>query len=47
MLVGNKADLRDEREVPRADAEALANKFKMLYFESSAKTGDNIDNVVR
>ena len=37
VLVGNKIDLEDERKVTQADAKALADQHKMMYFETSAK----------
>lgn len=40
VLVGNKADLGDKREVPETDAEEFANSQDMLFSEVSAKTGD-------
>lgn len=44
ILVGNKNDLEDLRSVPRKDAIAYAKKIKALaYIETSAKTGDNVD----
>lgn len=43
-LVGNKNDLIDERVVSRKEAEALAKKLGMEYIETSAKTGENIEN---
>lgn len=42
--MGNKCDL--QREVLQADAEAFMNKNHFsLFFETSAKTGENIENV--
>lgn len=44
ILVGNKNDLEDLRSVSRKDALAFAKKIKALtYIETSAKTGDNVD----
>jgi small GTP-binding protein len=44
ILVGNKNDLVDYRSVSRKDAIAFAKKIKALtYIETSAKTGDNVD----
>ena len=44
ILVGNKNDLVDLRSVPKKDALAFAKKIKALaYIETSAKTGDNVD----
>ena len=44
VLCGNKTDI-SEREVKKEDGEALAQKEGILFFEISAKTGDNIKNM--
>ena len=41
VLCGNKIDL-SEREVKKEDGEALAQKEGIVFFEVSAKTGENI-----
>ncbi|KAK8132888.1 mitofilin [Apiospora kogelbergensis] len=45
-LAGNKLDLvteqPDKRAVPAADAEAYANEAGLLFFETSAKTAENV-----
>jgi Ras-related protein Rab-8A len=43
VLVGNKIDLAHKRKVPSADAQALADKYGMLYFETSAKDDMNVE----
>jgi GTPase SAR1 family protein len=43
--VGNKVDLSDKREVSTQEGKDLAAKNKLLFFECSAKTGYNIDEV--
>jgi Ras-related protein Rab-8A len=46
VLVGNKSDLGEgRRAVPTARAQALADEHKMLFFEASAKSGTNVENV--
>ena len=45
LLVGNKTDLKDQRMVSFEDAKELANKLKMEYIESSAKTGDGVKDL--
>mmetsp|Transcript_57962 Transcript_57962/g.164696 ORF Transcript_57962/g.164696 Transcript_57962/m.164696 type:complete len:206 (+) Transcript_57962:88-705(+) len=44
ILVGNKSDLADLRKVSREDGAALASKYKMAFFETSAKSGENVDD---
>jgi Ras-related protein Rab-5C len=45
-LAGNKADLvaeqPDKRAVSMADAEAYAREANLLFFETSAKTAENV-----
>ena len=43
ILVGNKIDLVDEREIPDYEGKELADEFNINYFECSAKTGENIN----
>ena len=45
ILVGNKCDLTDCREVSQGQAENLANNWKVPYIETSAKTNVNVDKV--
>lgn len=44
ILVGNKIDL-DKREVPFEKAKELADKYKGLYLDVSALTGQNINEI--
>jgi len=43
MLVGNKADLADERKVEVEMAESMAERLGMPYVETSAKNSTNVD----
>ena len=43
MLVGNKCDLSNERKVTEEEGKKLADEFGMLFFETSAKTGYNVN----
>ena len=42
ILIGNKVDLEESREVDKSDGEQLAKQLECPYFETSAKTGKNI-----
>ena len=48
-LAGNKADLvadnPDKRAIATADAEAYAQSAGLLFFETSAKTGNNVEEL--
>ncbi|KAM3917625.1 ras-related protein Rab-17 [Leptodactylus fuscus] len=44
-LVGNKSDLQNDRKVSREDAEAFAEQKRLLFMETSAKTGDGVKEV--
>ena len=43
VLIGNKSDLVNRREVNEEDIEKFANNNNLMYFETSAKDGKNID----
>ncbi|KAF8602997.1 hypothetical protein BDV93DRAFT_397320, partial [Ceratobasidium sp. AG-I] len=42
MLVGNKSDKEKDREVPRAEAQALSQQWGCSWMETSAKTSSNV-----
>ncbi|XP_042474398.1 ras-related protein RABC1-like isoform X2 [Zingiber officinale] len=42
VLVGNKLDLESSRMVTREEGIAFANQHGFLFYESSAKTGENV-----
>jgi len=44
-LVGNKCDLEEEREVSVQAGQDLAKKWNVPFFETSAKTGHNINEI--
>ena len=45
-LVGNKCDASDnEKKVSREKAKNFANENNMIFFETSAKNGDGINNL--
>ena len=42
ILIGNKADLLEKREVSIEEAQTKAEQYNIAFLETSAKTGDNI-----
>ena len=44
-LAGNKADLVEKRAVAREEVEAYCKANNMIHLETSAKTGQNIEEV--
>uniref|UniRef100_A0A7N9ARS0 small monomeric GTPase n=1 Tax=Mastacembelus armatus TaxID=205130 RepID=A0A7N9ARS0_9TELE len=45
LLVGNKSDLEDRRQVSAEEATAKATEWGVQYVETSAKTRANVDKV--
>ncbi|MDM8519231.1 Rab family GTPase [Anaerolineales bacterium HSG6] len=45
IIVGNKADLVDERRVSDEDLAVVAEKCRAKYFTSSAKTGKDVETL--
>ena len=45
ILVGNKVDLEDKRQVTYEEGSIFAEKNGMLFFETSAKNGKNIEEI--
>src|SRR5687768_5181288 len=45
ILVGNKADLEKERQIETEAGQELAKKYNCPYYETSAKTGQNVENI--
>jgi len=45
ILVGNKCDLAQQREVRRSDGAQLAEMWKCPFYEASAKIATNVDSV--
>ena len=43
LLVGNKSDLEEKRQIIKEDGEEKANSFGLGFIETSACSGDNID----
>jgi Ras-related protein Rab-6A len=47
MLVGNKTDLADKRQVSIEEGEAKAKEYDIMFIETSAKAGFNIKALFR
>lgn len=43
FLIGNKADLDASRDVTREEAEQFAKEHNLTFLETSAKTGENVE----
>ena len=44
MLIGNKCDMNDKRQVSKERGEKLAIEYGMKCMETSAKLNENIEN---
>ena len=44
-LVGNKSDLEDKRQITYEEGEELAQRNSMIFFETSALNGKNVDKM--
>ena len=47
VLIGNKCDLKENREVSYEDGLKYSKKNKMLFFETSAKYGDMVNHIIK
>ena len=45
VLVGNMADLEEKRQVSFEEGKKFANKYGIDFYETSAKTGQNINEI--
>ena len=45
VLIGNKSDLADKRQVSTEEGRELAEKYEMKFYETSAKTGENVNDI--
>ena len=43
VLIGNKSDLKEDREIKEEEIYDFSKNNKIKYFETSAKNGENID----
>ena len=46
ILVGNKCDLKDEREISEEEGLEAAEKYKTKYFEVSSREGINVEKAI-
>ena len=47
ILVGNKIDLEDKRAIDAEKMNSFAESKKMKCFETSAKSGENVENIFK
>jgi predicted GTPase len=45
VIVGNKVDLAAQRQVQFDDGDELAKHYSVAYYETSARTGQGIDDL--
>lgn len=45
LLVGNKIDAADQRQVSTAEGAAMAEEFKIPFLEASAQSGDGVEHM--
>ena len=46
LLLGNKCDLKEEREVTKEEGDQLAKELKLIFFETSSKEDINIEKAI-
>jgi GTPase SAR1 family protein len=46
ILIGNKLDLAEKRQVTKEEATKYAEAHGMRYFEASSKTGENVTEAI-
>ena len=47
VLVGNKTDIAEKRQVSVEEAEQKAEELKLVFFETSAKSGHNVKELFK
>ena len=47
FLIGNKIDMDEQRKITKEKGEELAEEYKIPFFEASAKSGENVDEVFK
>mmetsp|Transcript_32982 Transcript_32982/g.82912 ORF Transcript_32982/g.82912 Transcript_32982/m.82912 type:complete len:202 (-) Transcript_32982:321-926(-) len=43
MMIGNKSDMEDKRQVSTQEGQEFANKHGLAFMETSARTAENVD----
>ncbi len=47
FLIGNKIDIKDQIKIKTEEAQKLAEEFNIPFFEASAKSGENVDEIFK
>ena len=47
FLIGNKIDKKEERKIQTEQGAKLAEEFNLPFFEASAKSGENVDEIFK
>ncbi|EGR30455.1 Ras family protein, putative [Ichthyophthirius multifiliis] len=47
IIIANKCDMKEERKVSQKEGEDLAEKYGVKYFETSAKSGQNVSDAFK
>jgi GTPase SAR1 family protein len=45
VLVGNKSDLTQNREIPKHVGENFAQRYNLIFYETSAKDSENVESI--
>lgn len=46
MLLGNKSDLENERQISKEQGQDFANLHNLIFLETSAKTAENVETAL-
>jgi Ras-related protein Rab-2A len=46
ILIGNKSDLENKRQVSKEEGERFAKDNNLIFLETSAKTSQNVEDVI-
>ncbi|XP_070566562.1 EF-hand calcium-binding domain-containing protein 4B-like isoform X2 [Ptychodera flava] len=47
MILGNKVDIEEQRQVKQKDGHKLAEEYESLFYEASAKSGYSVDECIQ